>query len=75
MERFVVDIHCKDSFVISAMTLQSAVNKIVRMGRSLIANNRNTDSIAYYIFDESEENLLRVVMLYKHGRRVVEYIS
>lgn len=75
MERFVVDIHCKDSFVISAMTLQSAVNKIVRMGRSLIANNRNIDSVAYYIFDESEENLLRVVMLYKHGRRVVEYIS
>ena len=75
MERFVVDIHCKDSFVISAMTLQSAVNKVVRMGRSLIANNRNTDSITYCIFDESEENLLRVVMLYKHGRRVVEYIS
>ncbi|WAX07069.1 hypothetical protein BF503P4_00001 [Bacteroides phage BF503P4] len=74
MERFIVDIHCKDSFVISAMTLQSAVNKIVRMGRSLIANNKNTYSITYCIFDESEENLLRTIMLYKRGRRVVECI-
>ena len=75
MENFIVDaVHSNDSYIVRAKSLQSAINKVIKMGRSLIANNKCTDIITYYILDEIEEKPLRTIMLYKSGRKIVECI-
>ena len=68
MEKYIVE-NTYSAMAIQAMSLQSVVNKVVRMGRSLLANNKNVQYITYRIVDV-EGNILRTVMMNKFKRKV-----